>query len=283
VHRSPRFEFLEPVTIELKLKNITASPMVVDAKLLESDELALVVARRGGEPRAIRPYSRRCYLPESRVLMPGESIYASAYVASDVYGSAIDQPGDYQIYAMLDLDEVEILAAPLAVQVMPPVSRDAERIAPDVLSDEVGRTLAFGGTRVMTGANDILADAAERLPGTRIAMHAEAALGQVASRPGKIVEQDSDGDKKVRVQAADVGEALEQLGSAYADMDAAADTFGHIEVTERVVKYAETVKASGDAPEAGAIASNLADTLEARGVKPAVVEATREKAAELRR
>jgi hypothetical protein len=47
------------------------------------------------------------------------------------------------------------------------------------------------------------------------------------------------------------------------------------------MQYAETVKESGDAQAAGDIASNLADTLETRGVKPAVVEATREKAAEL--
>ena len=53
-------------------------------------------------------------------------------------------------------------------------------------------------------------------------------------------------------------------------------------MTQQVIQYAETMKESGDAKAAGDIASNLADTLETRGVKPAVVEATREKAAELK-
>jgi hypothetical protein len=203
------------------------------------------------------------------------------FVSSDVYGSAIDEPGEYAVYAFLDLDEVDVLAAPLTLRVLPPVSREEERIAPDVFTDSVGRTLAFGGSRVLDGANDALAEAAERLPDRRIAVHAQAALGAVAAKPGKVLEEKGSGEKAIRLQKADVPEALEKLGSAYADLEVAADTFGHIDVTQQVMRYAETVKDSGDAKAAGDIATNLADTLETRGVKPAVVEATREKAAEL--
>jgi hypothetical protein len=47
------------------------------------------------------------------------------------------------------------------------------------------------------------------------------------------------------------------------------------------MNYAETVKESGDAKAARSIAGDLADTLDARGVKPSVVAETRTKAAEL--
>ena len=281
LHREPRFEFLEPVTIELKLKNVTDSPMIVDERILEGDQISFVIIKKGGEPHAIRPYARRCFAPEDRALMPGESLYASMFVSSDVYGSIIDEPGEYAVYALLDLDEVDVLAAPLTLRVMPPASRDEERIAPDVFTDSVGRTLAFGGSRVLDAANDALAEAAERFPDRRIAVHAQAALGAVAAKPGKVLEEKGSGEKKIRVQQADVSEALDKLGSAYADLDVAADTFGHIDVTQQVMQYAETVKESGDAKAAGDIAGSLADTLESRGVKTAVVEATREKAAEL--
>ena len=281
LHREPRFEFLEPVTIELKLKNITDSPMVLDRRILEGDQISLVITKKGEEPRAIRPYARRCFAPDDRALMPGESLYASMFISSDVYGSAIDEPGEYAVYAFLDLDEVDVLAAPLTLRVMPPTSRAEERIAPDVFTDSVGRTLAFGGTRVLDRANDTLAEAAEQLPDRRIAVHAQAALGAVAAKPGKVLEESGTGEKRVKVQKPDVPEALDQLGAAYADLDVAADTFGHIDVTQQVMQYAETVKESGDAKAAGDIASSLADTLDARGVKPSVVEATREKAAEL--
>jgi hypothetical protein len=282
LHREPRFEFLEPVTIELKLKNVTDSPIVVDKRILEGDQISLVITKKGGEPRAIRPYARRCYAPEDRALMAGESLYASMFVSSDVYGSVIDEPGEYAVYALLDLDEVDVLAAPLTLRVMPPASRDEERIAPDVFTDSVGRTLAFGGSRVLDAANDALAEAAERFPDRRIAVHAQAALGTVAAKPGKVFEEKASGEKEIKVQKADVPEALDKLGSAYADLDVAADTFGHIDVTQQVMQYAETVKESGNAEAAGDIASDLADTLETRGVKPAVVEATREKAEELK-
>ncbi len=282
LHREPRFEFLEPVTIELKLKNVTAAPIVLDRRILEGDQISLVITKKGGEPRAVRPYARRCFAPEDRALMPGESLYASMFVSSDVYGSAIDEPGEYAVYAFLDLDEVDVLAAPLTLRVMPPVSREEERIAPDVLTDSVGRTLAFGGSRVLDTANEALADAADRLPDRRIAVHAQAALGAVAAKPGKVLEEKGAGEKQIKMRQGDVSEALEKLGSAYADLDVAADTFGHIDVTQQVIRYAETMKDSGDAKAAGDIASNLADTLETRGVKPAVVEATREKAAELK-
>jgi hypothetical protein len=281
LHREPRFEFLEPVTIELKLKNVSESPMIVDERILEGDQISLVITKKGGDPRALRPYARRCFAPEDRALMPGESLYASLFVSSDVYGSVIDEPGEYAVYALLDLDEVDVLAAPLTLRVMPPASRDEERIAPDVFTDGVGRILAFGGSRVLGGANDTLAEAAERFPDRRIAVHAQAALGAVAAKPGKVLERSGSGEKEITVQEADVPEALDKLGSAYADLDAAADTFGHIDVTQQVMQYAETVKESGDAEAAGDIANSLADTLDARGVKSSVVEATREKAAEL--
>ena len=161
----------------------------MDRRILEGDQISLVITKKGGEPRAIRPYARRCFAPEDRALMPGESLYASMFVSSDVYGSAIDEPGEYAVYAFLDLDEVDVLAAPLTLRVMPPASREEERIAPDVFTDSVGRTLAFGGSRVLDTANDALAEAADRLPDRRIAVHAQAALGAVAAKPGKVLEE----------------------------------------------------------------------------------------------
>lgn len=283
IHRRPTFEFLEPVTVELKLKNLTASPIVLDKHILEARRLALGVTREGREPVMIRPYVNPCYLPEDIVLQPGESLYASATVSYDASGYAIDEPGRYTIGAVLDLDEGPVLSAPLEIRVARPYSREAEDLADEVFTRDVRAVLAVGGTRELSEVNDVLADVAERMPDSRIAMHANAVLGGVAAEPGWVFEDDSAGLVKARVSEPRADEAAERLTAAYGDLDAAAETFGHIDVTAQVVDAAESLSGLGDTARAGALVEDLANTLEQRNVKEEVVAAVRDEARRITR
>ena len=74
VHRETSFEFLEPVVAELRLKNLSSTPMVIDANTLRSDGLAIVVAKDGGETKRWLPFARYCMAPAPQVLQPGDAI-----------------------------------------------------------------------------------------------------------------------------------------------------------------------------------------------------------------
>jgi hypothetical protein len=279
LHRPALFEFLEPVVVELKLTNVSGSPIVLDRHVLESDDVQLIVTREGGQPHAVRPYVRRCFEPDPVTLEVGESLYAQATVSFDAYGHAIAEPGRYAVHAMLRAEELDILAAPLDIRVLTPGSRDEELLAGDVFDPEVGAVLAVGGSRGLPVAVAVLENVSDRLAGSRIAVHADAALGAAAVRDGIVLgDRSSDGVMGVEVRRADPDEAARRLSAAFGDLDVAAQTFGHIGVTEKVMRDASALKAAGNRQEAGALATGLVETLEQRGVKESVVVACRKEA-----
>lgn len=282
LHRPAMFEFLEPVIVELKLTNVSGAPMVLDSHVLDSDDLVLFVTREGGEAHAVRPYARRCFEPDPVALPHGEALYAQATVSFDAYGHAVADPGRYRVHAMLRADDADVLAAPLDIRVLTPASRDEEMAAGDVLTPEVGAVLAVGGTRALDKVTDVLQDVAERLSGTRLAVHADAALGAAAARDGIVLgERSDDGAIDVTVRRADAEEASRRLGAAFGDLNVAAQTFGHIGVTDKVMRDAAALKAAGNRGQAGALANDLVDTLEQRGVKESVVADCRKEATRL--
>ncbi|CCK31038.1 hypothetical protein BN159_6659 [Streptomyces davaonensis JCM 4913] len=284
-----RFEALEPVVAEVKLKNTSFVPVVVDRNALLGERLTVIVSADGRDPRRWVPYARHCYLDDPYILKPGESLYAPLFLSAGLNGFDLAEPGRYRIHAMLDTASGEILSAPLGIDVRPPRSREEELLAPDVYTDEVGRVLAFGGSRghapALDRANDVLREAVERLPDSALAVHAAAALGNTAAVPGRILVQDSTDprDREFKDVVPDPEQALPLIEKAYGNPVAAADTLGHIGLTRQVEQVAVALAAGGlgNPQEAARLTNDLADTLDARGVLPSVVESVRDTAAEL--
>ncbi|MEU6380542.1 hypothetical protein [Streptomyces sp. NPDC046909] len=278
-----RFEALEPVVAEVKLRNTSFVPVAVDRNALLGERLSVIIAADGRDARQWVPYARHCYLADPHVLQPGESLYAPLFLSAGLNGFDLAEPGHYRIRAMLGTDSGAILSAPLSVEIGRPRSREEELLAPDVYSDEVGRVLAFGGSRghtpALDRANDVLREAVERLPDSALAVHAAAALGRTAAVPGQILVQNPDDPrvKEFSTVVPDPADALPLLRKAYGDPDAAADTLGHIRLTQQVEQVAVALAATGDRPaqEAARLTNALADTLDARNVLPSVVRSVR--------
>ncbi|MEU6393636.1 hypothetical protein [Streptomyces sp. NPDC046939] len=286
VHREvPRFEALEPVAAELKLKNASSIPTVVDRNILRSDGLTVVIARDRHEPRQWLPYIRYCALAEPHVLQPGESLYAPLFLSAGRGGFELCEPGRYRVYAALRTPSGDVLSAPMPIEVRPPVSREAELMAPDVYTEEVGRVLALGGSRggapSMDHANDVLHEVVERLPDSALAIHAAASLGQMATLPGRVLTENAHGERSFHLTDSRPDAAVPLLGKAYADPRRAAVTLGHIGVTRNVEQVAPVLGRLGERTMAADLASNLADTLRERGVLPSVVAAVDATAVEL--
>lgn len=283
VNRSTaEFEWLEPVRVELKLRNVSDRPHVVDAsRLAASDDLTVIVKKRGSPARRFRPFARYCREPGDRVLGAGESLYESLFVSAGLNGWDFAEPGKYLVQVALHLGEEDVVSQPLVVRVAPPRSYEEEYLAQDFFSDDVGRTLAFSGSRVLDAANDTLHEVAERLPDRRVARHARYALGAPLTRPGKRLEIQApegatglaEGDARITTTDPEVEAARQELSAALDDdMGAAAETFGHIPFKRRVDGYSRMLAAYGDTRQAAGVQGRLLETLSARGVIAPVLD-----------
>lgn len=273
VHRAPRFEFLEPVVAELRLKNTSSTACIVDANALAGD-VAIVVQKEGAPAQRWLPFKGICAAPQPKVLQPGEAIYAPVFLSASTSGWLVSDPGTYRIYAAAHTGNSNMaLSRPLQITVDRPANPEAERLAGDVFTRQVAHTLAFGGSRELTGANDTLRDVIGRLPSSRLATHARAALGAPMAEDGKVLVLAPGGESEaVALSSARPQEASALLGESLGDFTAAADSLGHIGVTSYARKLATALGADGNTEAQQAFVSNAADTLARRGVLPDVVQ-----------
>jgi hypothetical protein len=275
----PIFEFLEPVVVELKLTNRTNEPRLVDEKVLaDVGALTMIIKRQNQPARQWHPFARACIKPKSRVLLPGESMYESIFVGVGTNGWSLSEPGRYLLQASLPYEGEDIVSNALDLRILPPRGYDEEQLAQDFFTDEVGRTLAFDGTRELVHANDVLREVSARLPDRTVAVHSDIAIGMPLRKPGKVLDATSFG-RVMRHTAADLGEAQGVIDKAlFAQPEVSATTLGHIDYGFYAESLAEWLLAGGDAEEASKILSKAADVLAERKVKREVVEDLRMKA-----
>jgi hypothetical protein len=276
LHRSVGsvFEFLEPVVVELKLTNVSQRPCVVDANALSQlENLTVIIKRQGAAARQWTPYARYCLDSEQLVLQPDDSLYGSLSIAAGLNGWDVAEPGIYDVFVVLHLGEEDIVSNALRVRVLPPQGRDEERIAQELFSEEVGRALAFGGTRAMEGAIDTLETVADQFADRRVAKHAQLALGNALAQPYKLLELGDDPDSaRIVLKGAKPEEAQANLSKALlAEPAKSADTLGHIDYAEQVVGHTSQLVRDGEAAEAASSLAEAAELLSARGVLPSVV------------
>jgi hypothetical protein len=286
--KTPAFGFMEPVITELKLTNTSSQPQLVDENLLSrTDSMAVVLKQDGRPARQFVPYAQYCPLPETKALMPGESVYAPLFVSAGQNGWDVADPGRYTVQVALHREDEEYLVSnPLRLVVEPPLGErrdDAERLAQDFFSEEVGRILWFGGSQVLEKGNDVLREVAERLSDRRVALHANAALGNAVAREYKLLNL-GDADKErakpaamaggeVTVRPPDVEEARKDFGAALTDnADDGAASLGHIRYRRYVNRFSDLLAEQGETQEAAQIQDNLHDTMANRNVLDRVLE-----------
>ena len=151
------FEFMEPVSVELRVRNLLPDfPLNIDARLNpEFGGVNLYIRRPDG--RILEYASAMCKLgdPDIRTLEPtGQGMVGrdrfseSVFLSYGAYGFYMDQPGEYLIRAVYqgtgDLLAVSNLHR---IRVGAPLSREADRVAEDFFSYDVGMALYLGGSQ----------------------------------------------------------------------------------------------------------------------------------------
>lgn len=272
----PIFEFMEPVVLELKLTNTSNEPQMVHDKLLSTMErITLVIKKKDKPARQYAPHAQFCWQPKNKVLGPGESLYDSLFASAGRNGWEISEPGYYLVQVALDMDDEDLISEPLMIRIAPP--RDGykeEYLAQDVFSEDVGRILTFDGSRFLEKGNDVLREVAAQLPKSRLAIHANVPLGKALAKDYKYLELGEEaGETRIKVARPDAKEAGRCLTAALkGNMNAAAETLGHVDFKNYIEAYEDTLREQGDRKGASDLCTEAHDTLKKRGVKASVLE-----------
>jgi hypothetical protein len=282
--KTPAYEFLEPVNIELKLTNLSDRPQLVEKDILDCNEHLTIVTKRENDPaKQMTPFAHYCSESKLVALQPGQSLYGTLMVSVGRGGWNIDDAGRYVIQICLHHDERDIVSEPMHLVVRPASNFDEQVLAQDFFNEDVGRILTFGGSRVLESGLNTLKTISSQLKGQRVAQHANLVLGQTMARDFKTLEL-KDGvnetmasasslDGAIKVSKAKVGDGLKTLTSALDNKaDGAIDTFGHINFKNLTDQFTDMVNNHGDITQAVKVQESMLKTMTKRKVVEPVLQ-----------
>ena len=288
----PVFDFLEPCMVELKLENISNEAQLARGDMMsEAEHLVVIIKKDGAPARRWLPFAQQCSSGEGMILQPGGAVYQALFLGAGRNGWDLAGPGLYTVQVAIRSHGEDHVSNPLRLKILPPEGREDERLAQDLFTQDVGRVLAFDGSRVLDGANSVLQEAVDRMPTRPVARHALVALSRPLMHPGKLLRMPDRATSQVEPAAAAGG----TLTATRADPDAArrglqralfdvpgeaAETLGHIEYREYAGRLIDDLAKGGAHGEAIDLQDRLRATLAARKVAPAVLaEADRKREA----
>lgn len=279
VRCKPYFALMEPVAVELRLRNTSTVPIPVTAQLdPRHGATMIVVSRPDGTWRDFR--SVMCLLgePERLTLAPssaddetkGPDRYSEQVpLAFGFSGFVFDLPGTYRIKAIYD-DGYQTAVSDIAtLRVGVPASREEDRHAADWFTNAVGLTVALGGSMSphLDRGLDTLRETTERFAATELA---SAAAQVLAAGVGEDFYRRED-DQIVRSHEADPDAALALTQPALRAHRSDGDKTTNLAYRALVEQRAELHVAAGRPAEARKELNSLATALSRRGVNASVV------------
>ncbi|QFY82710.1 hypothetical protein D0808_15535 [Bacillus subtilis] len=265
------FQFQEPVTGYLKLTNVSNEPQLVKEKILSDlNGMTVIIKKDEKHTQQLLPYAKYCRKLEKKIIMPGDSIYESIFLSVGKNGWLIDDPGHYTIQAIIQINGENIRSNPLKIRVTPPTGYDQEYLAQDFFSDDVGRILAFDGSRFLKSGNNILHEVTEKLSDRAVSLHAHIALARPLSYNYKIMNFErkaEDLSSQITILPAQPEEARNHFAAALTErQQLAAQTLSHVDYKEYMESYSNFLSNLGEDKEAARIQSVLYHTLSERNV-----------------
>ena len=281
------YEFMEPVILELKLTNLAAYTQWADKAILTNpDSLTLVLKKEGRPARQILPYKRDYQMPQPQQLLPSQSVHDTLFVSAGCHGWYISEPGYYTLHAALSVAGELSVSNQLHFRVMPPSNFVQQYLAQDFFTDDVGRILAFNGSRFFNSGNQVLQEVMARLPLKTITLHAAYALGNVQTHDYKqlaLIANQAKPSLQIIGQPSRPEVARQLLYTALVkDADTAISTFGHIRWRQHMEQFSAWLAQQGDLSLAGQTMDCLYQTMSTRSVNgrkipPAILTALRAK------
>lgn len=279
VRCKPYFALMEPVTVELRLRNTTPSPIPINAPLdPRHGNTLIVVSRPDGTWREFQ--SVMCLLDEPQRLTLAPAAADDAAKGPDRYseqvpltfgfsGFLFDIPGTYRIKAIYDDGHQIAVSDVTTLRVGVPANREEDRHAADWFTNAVGLTVALGGSMSphLDRGLDTLRETTDRLAATEVAV---AAAQVLAAGVGEDFYR-REGDEIVRSHEADPAAALALTDPALTAHKAQGDKTTNLAYRALVEQRAALHVAAGRPAEARKELGALATALSRRGANPDVV------------
>ncbi len=189
------FEFMEPVVIELRLRNLLDDlPLDLDTRLAPEDGGVIIYIRRpDGRIVEYAPILCKLGSPRVQTLKPrtrgvqGEDRYSEeVFLSYGTYGFYFDEPGEYDVRAVYQGGgDVWIPSNLHRVRVGLPASKEDDRMAQDFFTYQVGMSLYLNGSRspFLSKGMELLESIAERQKDTLLGAKAATTLAACAARP----------------------------------------------------------------------------------------------------
>jgi hypothetical protein len=180
------FDFAEPVTVEIKLKNQGPAPTKVPDMLNpEFGLLDLFIRDPRGHVRPYRPLFKLCGEARTVELAPGDKLYESVFLAFGAGGFYFEEPGEYQLWAVYGAGGLRLRSNALRIRVAFPQSPEDEKMALWTFGHEQGHVLYMNGAEHLKGGNDQLREVTERFPTTHLSRYIHYCFGNSKAREFK--------------------------------------------------------------------------------------------------
>lgn len=228
VRSQPYFEFLEPVSIEIRARNLLPIPIQVSAALHpELGSVTVYVRRPDGRIVEYSPII--CKLANDRLitLSPAGAEDASdrhsrtVFVSYGRYGFYFDEPGQYYVRAVYHGPGNMLIPSNVQrLRVGHPKSESADRRAQDFFSYEAGAALYLGGShsRFLSSGMETLQSMIEEESGTLAAAKTAARIARGVGLPfhdlGFDIREDAPRPVLRQASSGDAEQALRLTGIA---------------------------------------------------------------------
>lgn len=189
------FEFMEPVTIELRLRNLLPDiPLDLDTNLHpEYGGVIVYIRRPDGRILEYAPILCKLAVPQIRTLKPaatavkGEDRFSEEiFLSYGSYGFYFDEPGDYLVRAVYQgAGEVLIPSNLHRLRIGRPPTKEEDRLAQDFFTYQVGMSLFLNGSRsrFLAKGMDLLENLVDRYKDTFLGAKVATALIKSVARP----------------------------------------------------------------------------------------------------
>jgi hypothetical protein len=268
VRSKGHFNYLEPVIVELKIKNISESSMKFNSEL--SPELGsslLYIQRPDGRILLYDSVMHVLGMPVIREFSPEANHCQNIWAGFGRHGHYFDSPGTYKLRAIYQ--GIGGVLAPSNIHqitVGTPLSREEEQFAKSYYTPNAGLALYLGGSdsEFLKPGMETIRAVAETMHDSPVGAHLSIILAEQAARPFRLIEK----KKRIVKREADPKAALTILDRALTQQE----TMQSITYHRARRTKATLLAATGKKQEAKAEIKQLIEDLDKRGVKRNILD-----------